>query len=539
MNGRPTFDPSKYRLSSTVNYPPCRQMANKEAFISEIQAGYNFSGASIVLGGAMLDGEAIPGLQIKVPLRTMNRHGLIAGATGTGKTKTLQVVAEQLAANGVPSLLMDIKGDLSGIAMPGTDNPKITERSGKIGVTWHPSGSTVEFLTLSGEKGARLRATVSEFGPVLFSRILGLNDTQGGVVAVVFKYADDNGLPLLDLKDFKKVLQYLGNEGKAAIEAEYGQFSSATAGTILRKVVELEQQGAEVFFGELSFDMQDLVRMDENGRGVVSIVRLTDIQDRPKLFSTFMLQMMAEIYASFPEEGDMEQPKLCIFIDEAHLVFQEASAVLLQQIETIVKLIRSKGVGVFFITQNPADVPESVLAQLGLKIQHSLRAFTAKDRKAIKLAAENYPITKYYQTEDLLTALGTGEAIVSVLSEKGIPTPLAHTLVRAPQSRMDVLTPTEIDNIIGRSALARKYNQQVDRESAYEILNEKIAEFQQSQPAPKATGGKQEKTMVEEVLTSTTARQIGRTVARELTRGLLGVLGLGGSSKTRRKTGWF
>lgn len=515
-------------------------MSKKETFISEIQNGYNFSGTSIVLGGAMLDGESIEGLQVKVPLRTMNRHGLIAGATGTGKTKTLQVVAEQLASNGVPSLLMDIKGDLSGIAMPGTDNPKITERCGKIGISWHPAGNSAEFLTLSGEKGARLRATVSEFGPVLFSRILGLNDTQGGVVAVVFKYSDDNGLPLLDLKDFKKVLQYLGNEGKEAIEAEYGQFSSATAGTILRKVVELEQQGAEIFFGEVSFDMQDLVRMDENGRGMVSILRLTDIQDRPKLFSTFMLQMLAEIYASFPEEGDVEQPKLCIFIDEAHLVFQEASPVLLQQIETIVKLIRSKGVGVFFITQNPADVPESVLAQLGLKIQHSLRAFTAKDRKAIKLAAENYPITQYYQTEDLLTSLGTGEAIVSVLNEKGIPTPLAHTLIRPPESRMDVLTPTEIDNIIGRSALARKYNQVVDRDSAYEILNAKIAEAQAAAPPPK-TGGreKEEPSVIETITKDPLARQIGRTVARELTRGLLGVLGLGGSSRTRRKSGWF
>ncbi|MBK8196544.1 MAG: DUF853 family protein [Lewinellaceae bacterium] len=515
-------------------------MANKESFIAEVQAGYNFSGASIVLGGAMLDGASIQGLQIKVPLRTMNRHGLIAGATGTGKTKTLQVIAEQLAANGVPSLLMDIKGDLSGVAMPGTDHPKITERCGKIGVTWHPTGASVEFLTLSGEKGARLRATVSEFGPVLFSRILGLNDTQGGVVAVVFKYADDNSLPLLDLKDFKKVLQYLGNEGKEEIEAEYGQFSSATAGTILRKVVELEQQGAEVFFGELSFDVHDLIRMDENGRGMISIVRLTDIQDRPKLFSTFMLQMLAEIYASFPEEGDVEQPKLCIFIDEAHLVFQEASSVLLQQIETIVKLIRSKGVGVYFITQNPADVPESVLAQLGLKIQHSLRAFTAKDRKAIKLAAENYPITKYYQTEDLLTSLGTGEAIVSVLNEKGIPTPLAHTLVRAPESRMDILTPVEIDGIIGRSAIARKYNQVVDRESAYEILHEKLAEAGavagKQKPAPK---GKEEKSVIETITKDPLARQIGRTVARELTRGLLGVLGLGGSTRSKRKTGWF
>ena len=515
-------------------------MSKKETFIPVIQNGYNFSGASIILGGAMLDGESIQGLQVKVPLRTMNRHGLIAGATGTGKTKTLQAISEQLASNGVPSLLMDIKGDLSGIAMPGSDHPKITERCGKIGITWHPTGNSVEFLTLSGEKGARLRATVSEFGPVLFSRILGLNDTQGGVVAVVFKYSEDNGLPLLDLKDFKKVLQYLGNEGKDAIEAEYGQFSSATAGTILRKVVELEQQGAEVFFGEISFDMQDLVRMDENGRGMISILRLTDIQDRPKLFSTFMLQMLAEIYASFPEEGDVEQPKLCIFIDEAHLVFQEASSTLLQQIETIVKLIRSKGVGVYFITQNPADVPESVLAQLGLKIQHSLRAFTAKDRKAIKMAAENYPITEYYQTEDLLTSLGTGEAIVSVLNEKGIPTPLVHTLVRAPESRMDILTPTEIDNIIGRSALARKYNQVVDRDSAYEILNEKIAEAQEAAPPPKAAAKeKEEPGMIETIAKDPLARQIGRTVARELTRGLLGVLGLGGSSRTKRKSGWF
>ncbi len=518
-------------------------MSKQEEFIAQIQKGYTFSGSSIVLGGAMLDGVSMPGLQVKIPLRTMNRHGLIAGATGTGKTKSLQLIAEQLAANGVPSLLMDIKGDLSGIAMPGTDNPKITERAGKIGVSWHPTGNSVEFLTLSGEKGARLRATVLEFGPVLFSRILGLNDTQGGVIAVVFKYCEDRNLPLLDLKDFKKVLQYLGNEGKEEIEAEYGQFSAATAGTILRKVVELEQQGADTFFGEISFDVHDLARMDENGRGVINVVRLTDIQDRPKLFSTFMLQMLAEIYASFPEEGDVEQPKLCIFIDEAHLVFQEATDALMQQLEAIIKLVRSKGVGIYFITQNPADIPESILAQLGMKVQHSLRAFTAKDRKAIKMAAENYPITEFYETEDLLTALGIGEALVSVLNEKGIPTPLAHTLMRAPESRMDILTPTEIDGIISRSNIARKYNQVVDRESAYEILNGKIAEAQEMQaeqeaqkPAPR---GREEKTVVEKVLDNPMARQVGRAVARELTRGLLGVLGLGGSSKSRRKTGWF
>jgi len=356
---------------------------------------------------------------------------------------------------------------------------------------------------------------------------------------VVFKYCDDNRLPLLDLKDFKKVLQYLGNEGKEAIEAEYGQFSAATAATILRKVVELEQQGAESFFGEVSFDVHDLARIDENGRGTISIVRLTDIQDRPKLFSTFMLQMLAEIYASFPEKGDVEQPELCIFIDEAHLVFQEATPALMQQLEAIIKLVRSKGIGIYFITQNPADIPESILAQLGLKVQHSLRAFTAKDRKAIKLAAENYPITKYYETEDLLTALGIGEAIVSVLNEKGIPTPLAHTLMRPPESRMDILTPNEIDNILGRSALVRKYNQEVDRESAYEILNGKIAEAAEHAPVQESRRQqKEEPGMIETIAKDPLARQIGRTVARELTRGLLGVLGLGGSSR-RKRTSWF
>ncbi len=517
-------------------------MAKKDDFSAEINAGYTFSGGSIVLGAAMLDGEVLPNAQIKIPLSTLNRHGLIAGATGTGKTKSLQCLAEQLAHQGVSCLLMDIKGDLSGIAMPGTDGPKIQERIAKIGVSWRAEGNTVELLSLSNEKGARLRSTVTEFGPVLFSRILGLNDTQGGVVAVVFKYCDDRNLPLLDLKDFKKVLQYLGNEGKAEIEAEYGQFSAMTAGTILRKVVELEQQGAEMFFGETSFEVQDLCKLDENGRGIINIVRLSDIQDRPKLFSTFMLQMMAEIYSSFPEAGDLAQPKLCIFIDEAHLVFEEATAALMQQMEAIIKLVRSKGVGIFFITQNPADIPESILAQLGLKVQHALRAFTAKDRKAIKLAAENYPITKWYQTEDLLTNLGIGEALVSGLSERGIPTPLAHTLMRPPQSRMDILNDNELDRLLQGSQLARKYNQVIDRESAYEILTGKIQEVQAAEqeqaPAPKRSGEKEEKGMVEQVLGNPMARQVGRTVARELTRGLLGVLGLGGS-RTKRKSGWF
>ncbi len=451
-------------------------MTNKDNFIEKIKEGNTFKGNSIILGAAMLDKIPIKNCFVKVPLKTLNRHGLIAGATGTGKTKTLQIIAEQLSANSIPSLLMDVKGDLSGIAVPSAGHPKIDERHEKIGFPFTASGSPVEFLSLSDEKGARLRATVTEFGPVLFSKMLNLNDTQGGVVAVVYKYCDDKNMPLLDLKDFKKVLQFVSGEGKKEFEEEYGRISTATIGAIMRKIVELEQQGAERFFGERSFDVDDLCRLDEDGRGIVSIVRLTDIQDRPKLFSTFMLQMLAEIYASFPEEGDLEQPKLVIFIDEAHLVFEEASSALLSQIEAIVKLIRSKGVGVFFITQNPADIPDDVLSQLGLKVQHALRAFTAKDRKAIKLAAENYPISEYYDVSDLITQLGIGEAFVTALNEKGIPTPLAHTLLRAPQSRMDILSDLEIDAIISKSHLIKIYNEIVDRESAYEILNEKIDE---------------------------------------------------------------
>ncbi|MCB0521642.1 MAG: DUF853 family protein [Saprospiraceae bacterium] len=523
-------------------------MANKEKFIAEINAGNTFKGGSIILGGAMLDKDAIPNCLVKLPLKTLNRHGLIAGSTGSGKTKTLQIIAEQLSSNSVPVLMMDIKGDLSGIAVPAESNPKILERHQKIGIPFTASGSPVEFLSLSNEKGARLRATVTEFGPVLFSKILGLNDTQGGVLAVVYKYCDDNNLPLLDLKDLKKTLQFLMDEGKDEFSGQYGAISTASVGSIMRKIVELEQQGADLFFGERSFEVDDLCRLDENGKGIVSIVRLTDIQDRPKLFSTFMLQMLAEIYATFPEEGDPDQPKLVIFIDEAHLVFEEASKALLDQIEAIIKLIRSKGIGIFFVTQNPADIPEDVLGQLGLKIQHSLRAFTAKDRKAIKLAAQNYPISEYYDVENLVTELGIGEALVTALNEKGIPTPLAHTLLRAPQSRMDILTDAEIEGVNRQSKLVKKYNEVVDRESAYEILNAKIehaqteahqAEMQKQKEAGRQTSSRRtEKSTLEKVVNSTTTRQIGRTIARELTRGLLGVLGVKTTTRSK-KSSWF
>ena len=315
----------------------------------------------------MLDGKPVSGAEINLPLKTMNRHGLIAGATGTGKTKTLQMISEALSNASVPVLVMDIKGDLSGIGAAGTANDKIKDRCASIGIKYEPQAFPVEFMTLSNEKGVRLRATVSEFGPILLSRILELNDTQEGLVAMIFKYCDDNKLPFLDLKDFIKVLQYISNEGKAEIQQAYGQIATTSTGTILRKVIGLQQQGADVFFGEKSFEVADLMRISDDGRGMVNVLRVTDLQDKPKLFSTFMLQLLAELYASCPEEGDVEKPKLVLFIDEAHLVFQEASDALLKQIETIVKLIRSKGIGIFFCTQNPTDVPAGCIGPTGFE----------------------------------------------------------------------------------------------------------------------------------------------------------------------------
>ncbi|WP_299097684.1 helicase HerA-like domain-containing protein [uncultured Winogradskyella sp.] len=449
-------------------------MSNSEKFINDINAGNTFKGDYVTLGAAMLEGETKTNAFVNVPLKTMNRHGLIAGATGTGKTKTLQVLAENLSEKGVPVLLMDIKGDLSGLAKPSPGHTKIDERHEKIGLPFDPQSFPVEILTLSEQDGVRLRATISEFGPVLISRILGVTETQAGIISVIFKYCDDNKLPLLDLKDFKKILQYATNEGKEEFQEAYGRISTASTGAILRKIIEIEQQGGDLFFGETSFDTQDLLRIDENGRGYINIIRLTDIQDKPKLFSTFMLSLLAEIYSTFPEQGDSGRPELVMFIDEAHLIFNEASDALLNQIESIVKLIRSKGVGLYFVTQNPTDVPEAVLGQLGLKVQHALRAFTAKDRKAIKLTAQNYPDTEYYDTADVLTSLGIGEALVSALDEKGKPTPLAATMMRAPMSRMDILTESELSSLLSQSQLAKKYNKEIDRESAYEMLNEKI-----------------------------------------------------------------
>ena len=516
-------------------------MSNLDLFKSAIEKGYTFEGSQVILGGAVLDGTPVQGLHVKAPLRMFNRHGLVAGATGTGKTKTLQALAESLSANGISTLMMDIKGDLSGVSQMGAENPKIKERAEKTGITWSPDQFPVEFLTISAEKGTKLRATISEFGPVLLAKILELNDTQEGLVAMVFKYCDDHQLPLLDIKDFRKTLQYISNEGKDEVENAYGLVSTSSVGAVMRKLLEIESQGADIFFGETSFEVDDLVRLDDKGRGFINVLRLTDIQSKPKLFSTFMLCLLAEIYQKFPERGDKDDPELIIFIDEAHLIFEEASKALNDQIETIIKLIRSKGVGIFFCTQSPTDIPDAVLGQLGMKIQHALRAFTPKDREAIKKTAENYPITEFYKTEDVLTQLGIGEAFVTVLNEKGIPTPLVHSMMIAPRTRMDIISDAELSAIVNESVLSKKYNAEIDRESAFELLNAKLQQATQAAAAEKqaaeevkevnkTTGGRAEKSTFEKVAES----KVTQIVVKEVARGLLGVLGIKGSRSSKK-----
>lgn len=501
-----------------------------ENFKSAINESYTFKHDSILLGTGMFDHKGVPDAHVKVPLKTINRHGLIAGATGTGKTKTLQVIAEQLSLKGIPSLLMDMKGDLSGLAQPGELNDHIVKRHATINTPYKAQPLPVEFLTISDGYGTKIKATVSEFGPLLINKILDLNGTQSGIISLIFKYCQDRDLPLLDLKDLKKILQFCIGEGKQEIKKEYGTVSSASVNTILRKLIEIEQQNADTFFGEKSFEIKDLTRK-KNGEGIISVLRLDDIQDKPKLFSTFMLGMLTEIYNNFPEQGDKNAPELVIFIDEAHLIFKDASKALIEKLETIVKLIRSKGVGLFFVTQNPTDLPESILSQLGLKVQHSLRAFTAKDRKKIKQISQNYPLSDFYETDEILTSMGIGEALVTALNEKGIPTILSHTLLRAPISRMGILTTKEIEEVVSNSEIIEKYNKAIDRESAYEILTEKIkkirAATEEEETTKKVSTRRTRKTVkepegfVESMSKNTMVRQIGRTIFRELTRTLL------------------
>ncbi|WP_431912700.1 helicase HerA-like domain-containing protein [Nonomuraea jabiensis] len=495
--------------------------------------GYDVEGPALELGALVrADGTADPSEQIRISLGMLNRHGLVAGATGTGKTKTLQLMAEQLAAQGVPVFLADIKGDLSGLASPGTTSERVTRRATEVGQTWQPMACPAEFFSLGGlGTGIPIRATMTAFGPTLLAKVLGLNETQESSLGLIFYFADKHGLPLLDLKDLIAVIRYLTDTPEAL--SGIGGLSAATAGVILRSLTNFEAQGAEAFFGEPEFDVRDLLRVTGDGKGMVSVLELPAVQDRPQLFSTFLMWLLADLFHVLPEVGDVDKPKLVFFFDEAHLLFDDASKAFLQSITQTVRLIRSKGVGVFFVTQTPNDVPSDVLAQLGARVQHALRAFTPQDAKALKATVSTFPASSY-DLERLLTELGIGEAVVTVLSETGAPTPVAWTRLRAPQTLMAPSSPDVVQGIIAASPLQQKYGTAVDRQSAYEILSAKLAEQQQAAEPPAEVPREQEKprerepsrSVLESVLESKEFRSMARSAAsalgREITRSIFG-----------------
>ncbi len=513
--------------------------------LNAAHAAFPAAANSVTLGAVLHDNECDPEPLVSIPIAMMNRHGLIAGATGTGKTRTLQLIAEQLSQAGVPVFVADIKGDISGLGTAGAASDRVTARAKETGYGWKASAFPVEFLSLSGTKGAQLRATVSSFGPLLLSKVLGLNETQSSVLSLVFKFCDDKGLLLLDFPDLRSVLEYLTNDGADELKS-YGGMSKATVGVLLRDMVQLEQQGAEMFFGEPEFDIHDLMRVERNGKGIISVLELEDIQDKPDLFSTFMLWMLATLYHQLPEVGDIDKPKLVFFFDEAHLIFDGASKALLDQIQQVVRLIRSKGVGVFFITQSPKDINEDVLAQLGHRVQHALRAFTPDDDKALKAAARTFPKTPFYDVEETLTTLGIGEALITVLSPKGVPTPPFATRLIPPASSMSPLPDAELTQRLSSSQQVRKYAQSIDRESARERLAARIAP-QPAQPVagqpaqqwtpspaaqPAARTGKQQPSTFEQIMKS----PVTRTVAGAVTRGIMGALL--GSPRRRSSSRW-
>jgi DNA helicase HerA-like ATPase len=453
-----------------------------------VAAGYAFEGAALELGRLVeaTQPDAVTAVDVKIPLAMLNRHGLIAGATGTGKTKTLQLLAEQLSAAGVPVFAADIKGDLSGLASPGQGDEKLLARTTSLGQAWEGTVFPVEFVALGGQgQGVPIRATMTAFGPTLLAKVLGLNETQESSLELVFHYADKAGLPLLDLEDLRSVVSFLvSDEGKPELKA-LGGLSSATAGVILRELIGFADQGADQFFGEPEFETADLLRTAQDGRGFVTLLELPNLQDRPAVFSTFLMWLLADLFHDLPEEGDVDKPKLVFFFDEAHLLFDDASKAFLDAIEQTVRLIRSKGVGVFFVTQSPTDVPEAVLAQLGSRVQHQLRAHTPNEAKALRATVRTYPDSAY-DLEEVLTQLGIGEAIVTVMNERGAPTPVAWTRLRAPESLMDP-SPTEtFASVIDGSALKPKYAVEVDRDSAEEMLTQRLDEAAKKRAADEA-----------------------------------------------------
>jgi DNA helicase HerA-like ATPase len=510
------------------------------AFTDMLAAGYGLDEPSLVLGAALEGSQVHKEPKIRLPLSMANRHGLVAGATGTGKTRTLQLLTEQLSAQGVPVFVADMKGDLSGLAMPGEASPKVSGRAADIGWDWKAKGVPVEFVSLTGALGVQLRATVSSFGPLLLGKVLSLNETQTSVLAMVFKYSDDNQLPLLDFQDLRSVLQFLSSdEGKVAL-AQYGGMSGSSVGVLLRKMVELESQGAERFFGEPEFDVKDMLQLTSDGRGVVTCLELPDVADKPKLFSTFMMWMLAELYHNLPEAGDLPKPKLAFFFDEAHLLFDDAPKAFLEQVEQVVRLIRSKGVGVYFVTQTPKDVPEDVLAQLGNRIQHALRAHTPDDDTALKATVRTFPKTRFYDLEETLTSLGIGEAVVTVLNARGVPTPVVATRLIPPASRMAPLTPEELQADISQSSLIAEYGKAIDRESAQEMLAARMAK--RAPPVagvatPTTAPSRAGKTLAQ-VAAGALSSTIARTVGREVVRGLFGLLGAKPPRTTTRRSRW-
>jgi DNA helicase HerA-like ATPase len=513
----------------------------------EIASGYAFAGPALDLGALLWDGRCLPDARVRVPVPVLNRHGLVAGATGTGKTKTLQLIAEQLSAQGVPVFLADVKGDVSGISAPGVAGDKVRSRAAEVRQDWTPTGFPAEFYALGGlGHGIPVRATVTSFGPLLLAKVLGLNQTQEQSLGLVFHYADSKGLELLDLKDLRAVVAFLtSEEGKAELRS-LGGLSPATAGVILRSLTAFEAEGMGAFFGEPEFDTAELLRTAADGRGVVSVLELPAVQDKPRLFSTFLMWLLADLFHDLPEVGDVDKPKLVFFFDEAHLLFNGASKAFLESITQTVRLIRSKGVGVFFVTQTPKDVPADVLAQLGNRVQHALRAFTPDDQKALKATARTFPDSAY-DLEELLTGLGTGEAVVTVLSEKGAPTPVAATRLRAPESLMGPVEPAGLERAVTGSPLFERYAQAVDRESAYEKLRRAAERSAQPRPEPgrapgreperesrderaprgkREPGGKRDESVLEQVVESgmfrSLARSIGTQIGREITRSLFG-----------------
>ena len=520
---------------------------SRDAFVEAIKKSYGFTSSSIFLGAGIYQQEIVAEAQVNLPLKMMTRHGLVTGATGSGKTRTLQLIAEQLSAAGVPVFMPDMKGDISGLAKEATPNDKLIERATAIGSTYQPAAFPVEIYSLSGKLGAQMRATVTEFGPVLLSKILELNDTQTGVLTMLFKYADDKALPIVDFNDLKKVLNYLTDgHGADEIKSDYGKISSSTAGTILRKIVALEQQGVQHIFGERSFDVEDLFEKVD-GKGVISLLNVSDVQHQPAVFSTFMLALLAEIYQTLPEAGDVDKPKLVFFLDEAHLLFKDAPKAFLDQIDQVIRLIRSKGVGIFFCTQLTQDVPQNVLSQLGNRVHHVIRAFTPNDVKALRETIKTFPKSDFYDMEQQFTQLGTGQAFITVLNEKGIPTETVVTHLGPPASVMGPLSEQEYQQVLNNSDMYRKYKDPIDPQSAHELLEARMKQYEEQQQEtvkqPRTTtttrqtstgrATRKEKSTFDQVVGSPMARQIGR----ELVRGVFGVLF--GTSSRRSRRGIF